>query len=425
MRTDFDTRPWNLFASLALAAGCGSRLVGSDGAEGGSGTAGETDSPECVSDADCPNYYYCYANMCYYAYHHDGHLDHYDDGWYYECYSDEDCGELALCEFNYCSEVDSPPPCMPIEEQPIALAIPATPLALSFVDVDGDGAEELVVAGPEQLYVFERDSLDAPTASPRGMGSATVEAMAGGQLDAMPGEDVLVLAQDQLLTHLSDGLGGLVPAPAMPSPFANSLDLQIAELDGGEPSEVLVRAQQSVAVLNGVTLLDDNGTTHGAVIRGAETTAPGFAVMYGANALTFFDALGAQLDTVGLRDGVPTTLASVGTPAGTLDVSTTRIGSWTLFIGWGPSSANSMGAWGLLGEVSASEALDLSGDLSDDLALILDGRAWLLRDPLGLGCVEELGELSVELAAGDFDGDGDDELAVRTIDDAVLVYELD
>jgi hypothetical protein len=196
-----DPRAWNLLAGLSLIAGAcsGRNLSSDDGTNDGSESVG----PECSQDSDCPPGYYCRDGVCSYHISLDGGVG----GWA-ECYELDDCGPLSLCLSYYCS---SPIPdlhgCPLTAEFGIPLTIGQPPLALSFVDVDADGAAELVAATQAELHAFESGS-NVASVSARVYESSSIVAMVAGDFESDPGQDLALLVDDTLLVHRADGIAG-------------------------------------------------------------------------------------------------------------------------------------------------------------------------------------------------------------------------
>jgi hypothetical protein len=430
-----DPRAWNIVAGLCVASGCGGRTISSDGSADGSGdgsangsgtdasesaesstesnTTLETGGPECVSDVDCQPGYYCLEGECEYTFAPDGHLDNHH---YAECYADIDCSALELCDFDYCQQVLSPSDCQPPDPVP-ELSIPIGSLALHFADVDADGAEELVVATASELQVYESGS-DMPSISPRGLDSDSIDAMVGGSFDAMPGDDVMILFADELRLHRSDGVGNFVDPSVSPSAWPDSVGLLDGEFDGAAPADLLVWASSGAGVLlgsgDGVPLSAE--VIGSATARSLDDPLGGFVLQHNAF-LDFYTAAGEEIGSSQMRGSNVYALTSIAQLGDGFDLSSSSMpGQWTLIEQWGPATGNLGIYWGLLGQVEAMAGGDFDGDARADIALIVDGTLQIqfgvLTDSSCLASYPFAG-IAEDLAVGDHDGDGDDELGVR------------
>lgn len=431
MTTEFDPRPWNLATGLAglalLSASCGGRTISGDSNASSTDTntsdasTGDTDSSgtetggECVTNADCPpGPYYCQFGYCNYEGYVDGH------NWY-QCYSDGECNLLELCDNSYCEPVESPAACgASMGDVAIPLSFDGAALALVFADLDADGQRELVVATQADLHVFEA-GVDTPTTSPRVMNSANIDAAAAGllDLDANPGEDVVLLVDDALLLHSSDGVSGFFAGPSVsPSMVGAGFGLRAGDLDGQAPTELVVFGEQGALIDHGggdvtpLSMLE----VRAAAVRDQGLPGAGSLVRDGTG-LRFFDAAGmlvAVEQPAGSDGGLgPVALYMTGgTPHNT---SSSRLTDWTLMELWG-AQGGKQAQWGVEFELVEIAVGDLDGDGDDELILLDDaGGLWLYRPDSGAGCVRalNLGAPVSGVALGDHDGDGDDELAIR------------
>ncbi|WP_181234143.1 VCBS repeat-containing protein [Enhygromyxa salina] len=209
---------------------------------------------------------------------HDGH-DH-DDGWDYgdddywtpECYNDEDCGPGAACVENYCQQlsecqysvdcefdefcsdgglcvgVDLPAQCQAPAFQ--AIPLPAetagATVALSFVDLDGDEAEELVLVRSDAIVVVQADAGQASTIAHAGLaldGIAAADVDEDGLLDLIATSSTKQNAR----VFVADGLGGFaesIPGPLLRLDHAHGIDWPV-----GSAHELLARNQAHEAVV--------------------------------------------------------------------------------------------------------------------------------------------------------------------------------
>jgi hypothetical protein len=441
-----DPRAWNIVAGLCLASGCGSRVVGADAS--GTGEASESNTtldstdastsegPECVTDADCPPEigYYCLNGFCEYVVG-DGYAevpDGYGEDPYTGCSADEDCDTLEICEFNDCQGVGMPVACQPPDLVP-SLTIPVAALALSFADVDDDGAEELVVATQSELQVYE-SGMDIPLVSPRGLDSESIDAMDAAPFDATPGEDVVILFADELRQHGSDGVGNFAAPSVTASNWPDSVGLLAAELDGGPLADMLIWASSGAGLKLG------NGDVVPVsvdVVIGAATARPitepvaGFVLQHD-DALEFYiSGVGESVGLSQMRGEAPYALTSIAQLGDSFDLSSSVIDSssaWTMIEQWGSVTGNLGVRWGLLGRVTAMAGGDFDGDARADVALIVDGTV-----QVQLGVLEQdtclasypFAGIATNLAVGDHDGDGDDEIAIRFEDGNVAILDAE
>jgi hypothetical protein len=437
MTMDVYPRAWNLFTGLALVSGCSGRTISSDGdstdsindgettlnpdgPDSSSDSGPDTSSPECYDDADCGYGFYCYNGICEYAPQHDGHYPDYD------CYEDYECGELGLCEFNYCQFINYPPQCDFVLPEGLTLEIPDQALALAFVDVDQDGAHELVVATQTQLHVYENGAF-GPVSHARGDGSASVDAMVGGDFDGNPGSDVMLLHDDWFDVHASDGLGNLGPALTSLSPQPQLVGLAAGEFDDQPLTDLLTWGSNLSGVIfgDGTTSGFFGGNATSGSARELGLPGEGYTLLID-NELQFSDLDGSNVSSVFLRGDSPRTQASIDSFGAALEAGTSIIDDWTLVEVYDRSSSNQTGRWGLPTIVMHARAGDLEGlDENDELALIVDDGNLLLM--IGGQCLlpVPLDGAAIELAFGDHDGDGDDELAVLTSVDTVSIIDLE
>src|SRR5690606_18515472 len=100
--------------------------------------------------------------------------------------------------------------------------------------------------------------------------------------------------------------------------------------------------------------------------------------------------------------------------------------SWSVFEEWGPATGNSGQIWGMLGSVEAMVGADFGGDSRGDVAILSGGEPRIHFDVHDINrCLApySLGGPAGDLAVGDHDGDGDDELAVLTSLGEIVVID--
>jgi hypothetical protein len=412
-----DPRAWNILAGLCLTSSCSGRAIGTDGSETETtqtSTTLETGGPECQTDADCPYGYVCQDGVCEYYPVHDGH-------WGYECYEDGECGMLELCNYGYCEDVPQKYSSCPPPGPAPSLEIPVAALGLTFADVDADGASELVIATQSELQVYESGS-DMPLVSPRVLESDTIDAMVGGQFDAMAGEDVVILFADELYRHGSDGVGNLAAPSVSPSPWPDSVGLLAGEFDDANATDLLIWASSGAGVLLGsgeMLELSAEGIDL-ATARSVDDPLGGFVLARG-DVLNFFTADGVAITSSSMRGDSPHALTSIAHLGDVFYLSASHKqydqGEWTLFEQWGPGTGNLGTSWGTGSPITTMLGGDFDGDGQGDLVLVGEGSMRLhfsvLTDESCTGPYVFNGNV-LGLAVGDHDGDGDDELAIRS-----------
>jgi len=429
MNTDFDPRAWNLFAGVALlTAGCGARVAGNEAADSGetADTADTVDTvdtqegPECVTAADCPDFYSCNNGMCEYYEHHDGWIP------YYECYSNAECGEFEICEFGYCEPFGYPPPSCTTRQlpDPVPLPLPipteSTVLALTFADVDADGQDELVLATETELWVYEPDGSPA-TASSRELGP--ILAMVAGSFDAVPGEDVMLLVYESLALYGSNGDGTFAAPTTTLPPLGSVTRLLAAELDEQPPTDLIGWGGLGAFMdRNGQTLVfgDQQYGIAGAV-HPFGTTASSIVLRRGA-VVDVFALDGAVLAGINIMDG-PATLAAFTRGSDDEYLYLVNYPGWSRV-----ERVNGVQGWSVPGEPERLFAGDIDGDGNDDLLFFGGDQVMVEMSPGGEGdCTYGIPLLAAGIASeavvGDHDGDGNQEFAIRTDVGEVLLFD--
>ena len=242
-----ETSIWNL-TFVATAAACGPTIPIDDAGDesfddDGTDTVDDEgttdppcegdDCPECQVDADCEPPDYCTP---------DGRCEYYytcgvvsgDDGFrcsppYYECYSDYECDENQRCEYNVCVSFECDPAALdgtyPIA-QPEGVIVD-----LAFIDIDGNGAQELAIATSTNVVL-------ASTSSPELTEIAVGEefgAVAAGDIDNDGDLDIVVADRGQggQLVVVTNDDGVFAPFVTIASPgIAGDLVLGDPENDG-------------------------------------------------------------------------------------------------------------------------------------------------------------------------------------------------
>lgn len=424
MNMQFDPRAWNLVAGVALvSAGCGARVASQEAGEEGETadtTPDSAEEPECVDSSDCPVGYGCYDGVCMYYPHHDGWVP------YYDCYSDSECGEFYICDVGYCQGLPPSPDC-----EQLGLAWPApTPidvadvLALSFADVDADGQDEILVATPNQLLTFE-DANGDPVASANT--NLAIMDIVVGDFDGAPGEDVLLLIPDTLVLHASNGDGTFADPVENPLELGFVQALAAGDFDGVPPTDLLGWGGAGAFInLSGQVEIFDTSQINAGAVHEVGATEPGFALRRGSNVDLY--TLDAQL-LMGWGDVFgASSLAAFdrGFASQYVFVSVTH-DEWSRVQSRG--GAEPPDEWSIHGTPTHIFAGDLDGTNTDELVYVQDGaNAYVHYNPREDGdCHEQLltpeHGTPIDAAFGDQDGDGDQELALRTSIGQVVVFD--
>jgi hypothetical protein len=413
----FDPRAWNLYAGLAVvaAAACGSRVASED-----AGTGETSDAPECTSADDCPVGYGCYDGVCMYYPHHDGWVP------YYDCYSDEECGEFEVCEYGYCESLGVPAPlCLDsgvMFPPPIPIDV-VDALALSFADADADGQDELVVATATELVVFEVDGAP-PIISAREPGMITD--MVAGDFDAGPGEDLLLLVEDSLQLHSANGDGSFAPATTSSPPLGFVSGLIAAELDDLPPTDVLGWGGAGAYIDRGgdVVLLSEEQIS-AAALHAFATPEPSVALRRDS-IIDFYLLDGQPLTMVtNILAGSPM-LAAFARGPNLEYVNVVYVNGFSLVQARSVDLASQERV--IYGTPERVFTGDLEADGIDELVYFDESTVAVEFAPFADGtCWHEL-PMSArgvpnDAVFGDHDGDGDEELAFRTTNGDVALFD--
>jgi hypothetical protein len=465
--SEFDPRAWNLIVCVALLAGCSAPPLADDGdgetrsatesdaSTSGTDTSGtdtsgtdatETDTSgdgegdgdgdgdngSCVTDADCvPGDYgpfVCEYGWCV-------------PGW--ECLWEYHCEVFELCPGLDCVAVGEPPPSCGFDEFQIPTIYDpdAPPLALSFVDVDDDGQDEIVVATEMELLVYEYGE-DVPSISPREMPSASQTSMVAGQFDAQPGEDVTLLVNADYHRYFSDSVASLVLPIIEPAPLLGASSLLAGEFDGQAPNDLLLwhddAATLDIAGAPSVPLAV--GLVTGAIAFDYDSPAAGLVILNNYSAVSF-DFLGGQ------HESVPANIHAIvglATPDGPRLVTAAKHDADGFQSAWyelGVRDATNLGWQSMivLADAFADMAYDPSqfvagdfdGDQSDDIFVASAYPAPVVQIVFGVltqPCLatQDLGPGGAvsKLVVGDHDGDGDAEVALLR-DGVVMLLDIE
>ena len=249
-RRPLDPSAWNLVVGAMLAVGCSTSIpVAETGAETGetgmSTETGESETgtetgaeettgpmPECYDDADCHPIESCVEGICTYIAE-------------YECGSDDECDPWEYCNhfYNDCQDdfmnLRDPPKACPAGagDIPLELSPSEEPLALRFVDIDGDGDQELAVVEASQIEVFADGVLLGST--PR-TDLGELADVAVGELDQAMGDDLAILdAEGSVHVYASNGVDGFAAAVGQAAALPGATHFRIADFDEVGPEDYL------------------------------------------------------------------------------------------------------------------------------------------------------------------------------------------
>lgn len=429
-----NVRAWNLVTGLALlSAGCGdgarAQEAGETGEAGGSGggSGSVEGGPECVNANDCDPGYGCYAGVCEY-WTGDGHLPYEPDK---DCYSDTECAEFEICEETGCVQLGVPPP--PCEglgvDAPIPLMVDGEVIALAFADTDGDGREELVVVTTTELQVVQSGVQAALVTLREPAGPVT--AAAAGAFGGGPGDDLLLLVNDVLVRHASDGIGGLWGlGEATPIGRPGLVGLLAGDFDGLAPTDLITWGGAGAFLeRNGGSLtLSPEAVTEVAAFEFAGL-APGVA-LHRQTSLELLTLAGEPVvNAIPLPPG-PLVLAAFVSGEQARYVTIIEYANLSLVRSVIAETGLGAGQWVISGAPERLLAGDLDGDGADELVYLggLGAGLGIQYDPLGPdNCWAEpaLGAAALAgmAALGDHDGDGDEELALVNALGELLLFD--
>jgi hypothetical protein len=315
---------------------------------------------------------------------------------------------------------------------PTVLDPGAPPLALSFIDVDDDGLDELAVATATQLLVYELGVPD-PTVTDRAIPSNVVQAMVSAQFDGQAGEDLMLLVDTDVHGYFSDGISAFVNPSTLPSPIDTPRGLLAGDFDGQAPADLWVWAPSGARLyLGGIDLSVDvpvgDGDTNGAAAF--EYPSPHAGLLLGdaydwISGLNLFDLAGGPLaNTSGHLDSV----AAVSAPdEGRFVSAGYRQANWS-HIRF--RDADTLAEAQV--HVHAGHPSVLAGDFDGDQwqeALAVGDAVELILGVFDEPCLSTL-ELGIQAATilpaiGDHDGDGDDEFAISSAAGDVIIVDVE
>ena len=437
-RASVDPRIWNLAAAsvMAAASGCGpgrGQLIVNDEPETET-TATPTTNPDddaetsgCQSSADCPPAYYCFEGECRYEGYTDGHWPEYD------CYDDAECGDYEVCDFGYCVDVDGArvdacrASLLPIPEI-LDVGHPdniGQVLALHFVELDGDGKDELVAVRFDGLRVYDVDA-EAVSVSESEVGGDYV-ASATGQLDGSPGEDLLVVTEADRQLYSSNGDGTFAVPGHTPKLVLVPEGVRVADFDGLGALDQLVHGEYGarLELADGqlVNVLDVNASVDRAAVHDRAQQMFGGYALASASQIWFFDFDHVQQASPGASLAGP--LAAVTAADAPYFVGFDWVGSWSTLRVW-DASGTAQYDYQHAGQVRHFAVAELDADGAPEWVLGTYNQLSIWRQPLSPEeCLDPwpVSEFALirSITVGDYDGDGDDEVALATILDEIVL----
>lgn len=416
MNRKIDVRAWNLLTGVALiAAGCGGRVASVEAGETGEAESSEAEAGECVNSGDCPAGYDCYDGVC-------GYFP-YDDGWvpYYECYSDEDCVDFEFCDYGYCLGLGPPSPECGEPAGMVTFSIPdADAVALTFADVDADGRDELVFATQDELVVYDDGASIISTRTP-----GPIADMVAGEFDMMPGADLLVLQGDALLPYRSHGDGSFLPLPAIATQLGLTVGLIAADFDAVPPTDMLVWGLEGAYIdAGGQVSVITTGPVTSAAVHELGAPEPGFALRQVPGGLNLY-TLDGQLIASGESTTNPADLAAWARGSSSEYVSLVHHPTWSR--AESRAMYGGIETWPIYGMPQRIFAANLDGGDIDDLVYFDGPSAVVQLNPREANdCHAPVADLTgnpIDAAFGDYDGDGDDELAILTDSGWITLFD--
>lgn len=458
-----DVSRWNLGGSVGAAAaivlgGCGPVVLspGQDtestsdtdsSSVSESESESETDPPtttETVGGCDdgCPGGYYCDGNACI-PYGcadggccYDGDCCYYDGSCYYnECYDIDDCGGDSICTSgidwgNFCQQITPLPECeLPYQPMSIPLVASGDVVGLAFFAADGDAARELAVATADNVSVLAGGT--GVAGAPLFAAPVQVMDLAAGDLDGDGDEDLAVAIADkpgQIVTWINDGAGVLSLGATTPLLASR---IEIADIDGDGRGDVVGQFDDFGQPTLGVALSQAEGDVLGPVaVLGTGIRLYGFATGEldagnGREVVAHFDNATWRWDGGGTiesdPDGQYWMQASGEDLPGPVAIASNGVTGnrvaralqlqYLTYVEVFDGLGGGLSAFGVPDELRDVVGVDLDGDAREALVFASGGRLSVVRDDLACSSTFDTGQPIEWIAAGDFDGDGREDIA--------------
>lgn len=453
-----DTRSWNLslgVAATSVLAACGPfvTLEGETDSESVTDTdprptdPSETDTTpnvECRSSSDCQPGYECIGNVCmpYDYYCDDGGCCYggtggccydeccYGECYYNECYSDEDCGPQGLClpEYGYScvwayelADCGEAPGIVPYE---LPLVGEGDLVSLSFVEIHGDAADDVVVGRFGTAELHPGGGAAMPSLLPVPAGASVTDA-AAGDFDGDGDRDIVVATlEGEVILLASDGAGGFAPGPVLPV-GAPAYDLVALQWNGDGSLDLALRQVDGAAL---VLLNDGTGWLGNGISLPANEIYSLAAIDFEGDDLgdlVVEDGLSGELFLGDFSGDVTVDAYLPGTArgvrslvAGRMDgslpeevIGSTRMSSWLLVELW-PNGLEGPQRYSLTGDDVQAAMGDFTGDGVADLitaggSVVTYVRGFAEGYPV-LECKSTYfsGGFTATIVVGDFDGNG-------------------
>ncbi|MFO7565962.1 MAG: dickkopf-related protein [Enhygromyxa sp.] len=464
---------WNIvrvgsaIGALALGA-CADDTVG-DGSDSDSDTTDLTDQSDQTDYSDWQDGYHDYSDYSDawddysddYSDSWDGYNDYSDyadgwsDDWWAECYSDEECGPGWQCVDYYCEPaaecrssaqcgadeycdqdgackaVELPVECLApaLQEIPLPSEAGGVIVALRFVNLDDDPAQELVLLRDDAIVIVDGDQ-----ATTVAHGAFALDGIAATDADGDGELDLVASSSTKLNTRVfqANGLGSFIDSGTGPAMMLD--EVHGIDWPASGPGELLARTAADEAVIlssligqmpeiealelggpvEGLAVGDFNGDSNTDLVA-LQNCSPQIRLQGGG-------ALGND------AFGPPSSCSVVtGDFDGDLndDVVILRADdSFSVVSVLAPVDEPAFGV-GLPGAYLAARPISLG---ATTFALVVQSATnfeLLFTDPqLSSWCRGELDELppAQRFAVGDFDGDGDDEIALVDGDGLVSLW---
>jgi len=234
---ELETHHWNLSLGVAATAtlmvACGPLVTLEGQTDTDSDTQTDTNTqptepvetdtlPGGCSEVGCGPGYQCIEDTCvrydYCDYGGSGGCC-YEDCYDYECYSDAECGEQEICTaYGDCEYIAPMPECGGMPEL-ATLPLPDTTegfVWLSFVDANGDAAQDLVMTGVGRADLQLGPGVEPPITLPVPADVSLGDAVAGDFDGSGETDLVLTTAEGRLLRAAGLGMGQFVLALDQP-----------------------------------------------------------------------------------------------------------------------------------------------------------------------------------------------------------------